>query len=243
MLQRNINWKFNPPVGSHFGGIWERQIRTVRKIMSALVKQQLLTDDSLNTLFCEIEAIVNNRPITAVQGSAGDLDPLTPNTLLLMKNNGNLPPAVSDRPDQYARKRWRQIQYLADMFWRRWSREYLTQLQERQKWSKPHMHLQVGNIVLVADSNRPRNSWQIGRIVETLPDGKGFVRQAKIQTNSGALVRPIAKLSLLVEVDTSKPDVEEVNDHQDSQSDEGQASDEPRIRPKRNIKKPQRLDL
>ena len=243
MLQRNINWKFNPPAGSHFGGIWERQIRTVRKIMSALVKQQLLTDDSLSTLFCEIEAIVNNRPITTVQGSAGDLDPLTPNTLLLMKNNENLPPAVSDRPDQYAKKRWRQIQYLADMFWRRWSREYLTQLQERQKWSKPHMNLQVGDIVLVADSNRPRNSWQMGRIVETFPDGKGFVRQAKIETSSGTLVRPIAKLCLLVEVDTSKPEVEEMNHHQDSQSDKGQTSDEPRIRPKRTIKKPQRLDL
>ena len=66
MLQRNINWKFNPPAGSHFGGIWERQIRTVRKIKSALVKQQLLTDDSLSTIFSEIEAIANNRPITAV---------------------------------------------------------------------------------------------------------------------------------------------------------------------------------
>ena len=101
---------------------------------------------------------------------------------------------------------------------------------------KPHMNLQVGDIVLVADSNRPRNSWQMGRIVETFPDGKGFVRQAKIQTSSGALVRPISKLCLIVEVDTSKPEVEEVNDHQDSQSDEWQASDEPRIKVKESVK-------
>ena len=243
MLQRNIDWKFNPPAGSHFGGVWERQIKTVRKIMSALVKQQLLTDDSLSTLFCEIEAIVNNRPITAVQGSAGDLEPLTPNTLLLMKNGENLPPAVIERPDQYAKKRWRQIQYLSDMFWRRWSREYLTQLQERQKWNTPHINLQVGDIVLVADSNRPRNSWQMGRVVDTFPDEKGLVRQARVQTRSGAFVRPVAKLCLLVEFDTSKQEADEVNDNRDSQTEQGQSSDEPKIRPKRISKKPQRLDL
>ena len=33
MLQRNMEWVFNPPPASHFGGIWERQIRTIRKVM------------------------------------------------------------------------------------------------------------------------------------------------------------------------------------------------------------------
>ena len=57
MLQRNINWQFNPPAGSNFGGIWERQIRTARKLMCAMLKEQTLTDESLQTLFCEIEAV------------------------------------------------------------------------------------------------------------------------------------------------------------------------------------------
>ena len=37
LLQKNINWSFSPPYGSHFGGIWERCIRTVWKILQALV--------------------------------------------------------------------------------------------------------------------------------------------------------------------------------------------------------------
>jgi hypothetical protein len=37
MLQKEIDWKFNPPSASHMGGIWERQIRTVHKVLSALL--------------------------------------------------------------------------------------------------------------------------------------------------------------------------------------------------------------
>ena len=29
LMQKNIKWSFSPPYGSHFGGIWERCIRTV----------------------------------------------------------------------------------------------------------------------------------------------------------------------------------------------------------------------
>ena len=49
MLQRNIKWLFNPPSGSHFGGVWERSIRTVRKILTALMKEQPLDDEGLTT--------------------------------------------------------------------------------------------------------------------------------------------------------------------------------------------------
>ena len=31
LLQCNIEWIFNPPAGSHHGGVWERCIRTVQK--------------------------------------------------------------------------------------------------------------------------------------------------------------------------------------------------------------------
>ena len=31
MLQRGIDWKFQPPNASHFGGVFEREIRSVKK--------------------------------------------------------------------------------------------------------------------------------------------------------------------------------------------------------------------
>ena len=59
LLAKGIKWTFNPPAGSHHGGVWERCIRTVRKVMAALVKEQTLDDEGLLTLTCEVEAIVN----------------------------------------------------------------------------------------------------------------------------------------------------------------------------------------
>ena len=42
------------------GGAWERIIRSVRRILSITFKGQVLTDDTLQTILIEIEAIVNS---------------------------------------------------------------------------------------------------------------------------------------------------------------------------------------
>ena len=64
LLAKNIDWVFNPPAGSHYGGVWERCIRTIRKVMKALLREQPLDDEGLLTLLCEVESIINGRPIT-----------------------------------------------------------------------------------------------------------------------------------------------------------------------------------
>ena len=59
LLARNIKWIFNTPAGSHHGGVWERCIHTVQKVMKALMKEQPLDDEGLLTLMCDVEAIIN----------------------------------------------------------------------------------------------------------------------------------------------------------------------------------------
>ena len=60
----SIVWKRNPPMASHMGGIWERQIRSARNILTSLLRNRSssLDEESLNTLFTEVEAI-NSRPL------------------------------------------------------------------------------------------------------------------------------------------------------------------------------------
>ena len=67
------------------GGVWERQIGTIRRIMMSLLKQQTLDDESLSTLMCTIEAIIDSRPLTVVSDDARDPVPITPNHLLLLR--------------------------------------------------------------------------------------------------------------------------------------------------------------
>ena len=202
LLQKSISWRFNPPTASHFGGVWERLIRLIRKILYSLLRQQniRLDDESLQTLFCEVEAVLNCRPITEAPNSPNDLDVLTPNHLLFLRPGEQLPPGVFHNSDNYAKRRWRQVQYLADIFWKRWIREYLPLLQERQKWNSAKRNLVVGDIVLIVDTT-PRKSWALGRVLEVVKDNKGLVRIVKLKTKTSILTRPIAKLCLLMEGD------------------------------------------
>ena len=199
LRQKCILWKFNPPAASHMGGVWEHQIRSVRNVLRFVLKEQTLDDESLATVMCEIEAIINGRPITVVSDDAKDLNPFTPNHLLLQLSGAYLPPGVFYKDDNYSRKRWRQVQYLSDLFWKRWTKEYLPSLQKRTKWLRPSRKFQVDDIVIMVE-NSPRNMWSIGRAIETYADKDGFVRSAKITVRSSYLVRPIHKLCLLESV-------------------------------------------
>ena len=205
-----IQWTFNTPLASHQGGIWEREIRTVKKILKALMMEQPIkfTDELLRTLLCEIENIMNNRPLTALSDDPGDLEPLTPNHLLLLNSESTFPPGLFSKDDLYLRQRWRQVQYLANLFWTRFRREYLTLLQNRQKWCIERRSHQVGDLVLLMDQLLPRNMWSLGRIIEVNKDSRGHVRSAKVKVSrhkSGKnlemsttiLERPITKLILL----------------------------------------------
>ena len=104
-------------------------------------------DEVLNTWFCEVESIVNGRPITKVGDDAADCAPLTPNHLLLLAGQNYGPPGEFSGA-MYSR-RWRRVQQLSDVFWKRWTREYLPELQVRAKWHREKNNLQVGDYVLL----------------------------------------------------------------------------------------------
>ncbi len=121
LLKAGIQWSFNPPAASHHGGVWERLIRSARQVLNSILYQQSVDEEGLQTIFCEVEAILNNRPLCTVSSDPHDKEPLTPNHILLLKSQPILPPGVFSQSDSYARRRWKQIQYLADLFWHRWT--------------------------------------------------------------------------------------------------------------------------
>ena len=128
-LKQGIRWTFNPPTASHFSGGVERQIRTFRKIWRSMPLEQRVDDESLYTVFCEIESIMNSRPLTYISTSCGQVEPLTPGHLLFLRAGTGSVPGEFSEADSLSRRRWRQVQYLAQQFWTRWRREYLRSLQ------------------------------------------------------------------------------------------------------------------
>lgn len=104
LLQKGIKWTFNPPAGSHHGGPWERLIRSIRKVLNSTLSVQNLDEEGLHTVLCEVEAIINSRPITKASTDPNDLEALTPNHLLLLKTLPSLPPGDCQESDMYARR-------------------------------------------------------------------------------------------------------------------------------------------
>jgi hypothetical protein len=55
-----VRWKPNPPAASHMGGVWERQIRTVRTILTLLMKKiGHVLNESFRTLLTEAKCILS----------------------------------------------------------------------------------------------------------------------------------------------------------------------------------------
>ena len=199
-----IEWEKNPPASSHMGGVWERQIRSVRSVLVSLMKAHAgrLDDESLRTLFVEVEAIVNSRPLAVESLTDVSIDPLTPSHLLTMKSKAVFPPpGIFQKADVYCRKRWRSVQYLANEFWNRFKKEYLQASQKRTKWNTTCRNLTVNDIVLIMDEDTPRSKWPMGRVMEVFPSDDGLVRKVnlKVASSTTLLKRPVTKLVLLVE--------------------------------------------
>jgi len=194
-----IEWNFIPPSAPHMGGLWERMIRTVKKVLKSILGSTPLRDDVIETLFCEVECIVNGRPITSVSDDPFDLAPLTPNHLLLLRHGPPPLPGQFDGSDQY-RKRWRHVQFLSDQFWKRWQKEYLPLLQRRGKWSQVNPNVTVGDVVLIVDEKTTRGLWPLGLVVDATPSRDGLVRKVTVRTKSSELLRPVTKV---VKLDSS----------------------------------------
>ena len=197
--QNEINWHFNPPKASHCGGAWERLVKSVKKVLTSLApKTTVFTDESLTTLFTEVEAIVNSRPLFPVSFVEDCERPLAPADLLTMKADMRLPPMESTQIDAQRSNKWQQVQFYADVFWKRWRREFLPTIASRQKWIRPRRNVAVNDIVLLVEDSTPRLQWPLGRVIETYPDDKGFVRTVLVKTKSTELKRTVNKLSVLI---------------------------------------------
>ncbi|KAI3376264.1 hypothetical protein L3Q82_016772, partial [Scortum barcoo] len=90
LAKQKIEFCFNPPSAPHFGGAWEREVRSVKTALKVVLKEQTVPETVV------VEGILNAKPIGYVSSDLADPDPITPRILLMGRYDASLPQAVYD---------------------------------------------------------------------------------------------------------------------------------------------------
>ncbi|XP_035218315.1 uncharacterized protein LOC118191603 [Stegodyphus dumicola] len=244
-----IQWKFNPPTASWWGGWWERLIGILKKLLRRVLGRASLTSEEMNTTLCDCEAVINSRPLTYVTESDATLMPLSP-SLFLQDNQISGVPDLDDIGHKSLNKRVKYRENLQKDLRNRFRSEYLGALIQKAG-NKKSVKVNIGDIVLIGSDNTKRINWPLGKIIQILPGKDGITRLVKLKTANGHLLRPIQRLYPL-EVSNDDPIIEKFSTAKvggetcANSSFDNVCGLEPQIqktRAGRTIKVPKRLDL
>lgn len=191
----SIEFRHIPPRSPHFGGLWEPAVKSAKYHLARILCQSHLTFEELATVVAEVEAVLNSRPLTAMSNDPNDEGVLTPAHFLTGGPLVGIAEPTIESKDWSHLDRWLRISAIQQHFWKRWSTEYLHELQQKVKWTKKQKNLNEGDLVLIAEDNLPPKQGLMGRVLKVVRDPKGSVRVADVKTKNGEVRRAIHKLA------------------------------------------------
>ncbi|XP_062538360.1 uncharacterized protein LOC134206648 [Armigeres subalbatus] len=193
----SITFKFIPAKSPNFGGLWEAAVKSLKGHMKRVIGNRMLKPDEMHTIVAQIEACLNSRPLTPLSNDPNDLEALTPGHFLVQRPLTAMPePRLLELPENRL-SRWQMMQRFNQIIWRRWSTDYLSNLQSRNKWTKHRNNLNVGTMVLLKEDNIPPLKWRLGRVTEIHPGQDENVRVVTVRTKEGQYRRAISKICIL----------------------------------------------
>lgn len=202
-----IAWKFIAERAPWWGGFYERLIRSVKSTIRKTLSRNIVDFAEMQTLLTEVEAMINSRPLTFVYNEVGEPIPLTPATIICGRRL-TAPPASLSAPDlqqtlqdagrsiKLLKTTWSARQAHLEAAWKRWRKEYLTEL--RSAYHSKNLRagdVRVGDVVLIGDDDRSRLQWKMGLVEKVFTGSDGRVRACLLKTAaSHRLRRPVQHL-------------------------------------------------
>ena len=108
--------KFNPPVNPWMGKSWESLIKLSKRVMKTVTNDKTYHEESLITILCEIECILNSRPLLPCSANPNYFETLTPNNFLIKRFDNHSPGLLDTSPHEY-RSKWKSVQTASKSFW------------------------------------------------------------------------------------------------------------------------------
>ena len=192
----SIEWLFIPPRSPNFGGLWEAAKKSMKHHLRRVMGNSILTYEEMTTILCQIEQVLNNRPLMALTNNPDDIFALTPSMLVNGSRLDAIPQPCLQTMDArgHPAKRFRSLQQLLSQFGKRWASEYVASLQPRGKWQQERANLSIDDVLLITDDGIPPLQWSIGRVMQLKLGHDGLARVALVITSRGEFTRPVSKL-------------------------------------------------
>ena len=165
--ENNITWLTIPPRTPNFGGLWEGAVKSLKRHMYRSIGKTKLFFEDFTTLLAQIEAILNSRPITSDSIYPNDALALTPGHFLIGRPIIALPePKTTGKETIFLTRQKKRMEHLIRDFWKKWSTEYLSNLQQRNKWQTGQTNIDINDVVIIKEENTPPTLWPMGRITK-----------------------------------------------------------------------------
>ncbi|KYM77034.1 hypothetical protein ALC53_12570 [Atta colombica] len=107
-----ISWNFIPPNAPHFGDLWEAAVKSVKYYMTRILGKAHLTFEEMQTTLCEIEAILNSRPLLPLSVDPNDLAYLSPEHFLVDTTLNSLPCVDLNDVNENKLLRWQRVEQI-----------------------------------------------------------------------------------------------------------------------------------
>lgn len=180
-----FDYEVCPPHAHYFHGAVERSIKEVKRLFDAVFKGRKLQLLAYETAFAFCSNHLNNLPIAlgSKVDHLGHRDVLTPNRLLLGRNNRRAPDSMTQVYTNV--KMAEQLQEVEAAWWKIWEKERLVDhVPQPAKWCKTNNSVAVGNVVIfpMAKENSPLKelTWKYGKVVEVIPSRDKLPRRLRI---------------------------------------------------------------
>ena len=176
-----IKWRFNLSKAAWWGGMFERMVRCTKRCLKKSIGLSKLSFEEFNTILINVEAVLNNRPLTYI--GEDDFDPvLTPSHLFCGRRtmDGDINPGVRN-PDELNIETLKDAS--VDHFWKRWAKEYLVELRQHHKMhtQKKALNIQPGDVVFIQTDGVKRGRWPMGTIQSCIVGKDGVTRGATVR--------------------------------------------------------------
>ena len=177
-------------------------MKSTKELLRKELKTYKLTYEQLQTILFEIETIINNRPITFFYDDESE-SCLTPKQLLfgrpLLLSNPSTTDLSYPNPNPITKPT--KLQNIINHFWDRW-RKYLVNLREHHKinsYKKNRPTIQLNDVVIIGDENRPRSSWRLAKVEKLIESKDKQIRGAieRVSKTNKLVTRPVNKLYLV----------------------------------------------